>query len=73
MQPSSWNDFVDHFISALSRVVPLQSFLPIILNLQVLHLPFTLIILKYSTPFHSALCHTNVPIRSHQCIQSPSR
>lgn len=26
MQPSSWNDFVDHFISALSRVVPLQSF-----------------------------------------------
>lgn len=26
MQPRSWNDFVDNFISALSRVVPLQSF-----------------------------------------------
>lgn len=26
MPPKSWNDFVDHFISALSRVVPLDSF-----------------------------------------------
>ena len=26
MQPTSWNDFVDNFISALSRVVPLQRF-----------------------------------------------
>jgi len=26
MQPRSWNEFVDHFVSALSRVVPLQSF-----------------------------------------------
>ncbi|MFW1754877.1 response regulator transcription factor [Acinetobacter wanghuae] len=26
MQPTSWNDFVDNFISALGRVVPLQSF-----------------------------------------------
>lgn len=26
MQPTSWNDFVDNFISALSRVVPLESF-----------------------------------------------
>lgn len=26
MQPKSWNDFVDNFISALSRVVPLESF-----------------------------------------------
>ena len=26
MQPNSWNDFVDHFISALSRLMPLQRF-----------------------------------------------
>ena len=26
MQPKSWNDFVDNFISALSRIIPLQSF-----------------------------------------------
>lgn len=26
MQPTSWNDFVDNFISALSRVVPLERF-----------------------------------------------
>ncbi|ANF83439.1 hypothetical protein A3K93_14530 (plasmid) [Acinetobacter sp. NCu2D-2] len=26
MQPKTWNEFVDNFISALSRIIPLQSF-----------------------------------------------
>lgn len=55
MQSTSWNDFVDNFISALSRVVPLQSFFAY-------HLESA-----NSAPFFNSYYSKNIPRHSIQC------